>query len=162
MDKTSVVTFIVRLVSEAQPSPITGGQLASRVKAFYPEFNPIQFGSKNTREFIKNHIPEVTERGNAGMDVLYGLRAQQAELFSKPASERQFSHDRGTPLGQLKTNPRIWKTFASPETPYRLYVLPSGLIRVLPVLRRIARPILAADLVDSGGRPVAYCQGLHF
>jgi hypothetical protein len=131
MEKASVVSYIVRLVSEVSPNPIAGGQLSIRTKMAFPEFNPFHFGCKNLREFIRNHIPEVAERGKAGMDVIYGLRAQQVELFGTPTIDPRPSPDRNVPLGQLLTNPRIWKTFASPESPFRLYLLPSGLIRVL-------------------------------
>jgi hypothetical protein len=131
MDQSSVVSFIIRLINEAHPSPIAGGQLSARVKAFFPEFYPSQFSCRNLREFIRNHVPEVVEVGRAGMDVIYGPRAQQGELFTAPTTESRPAADRSGPLGQLLTNPRIWKTFTSPETPYRLYLVSPGLVRVL-------------------------------
>ena len=131
MENTSLVSYISRLVSEAQPKPITGGQLAARVKVNFPDVNFSQFGCKNLRDFIKKQIPEVSERGQVGMDVLYGVRVQQAEMFEVASSEPTPASDLRAPLGQLLTNPRIWKTFASPESPYRLFISSSGTIRVI-------------------------------
>jgi len=130
MEKTTVITYIAKLISEAQPNPITGGQLSARVKVAFPEFNAPQFGCANLRQFIRDNIPDIAEKGKAGMDVIYGLRAEQQSLFGASTAETAPTTDQPTPLGQLLTNPRIWKTFASPDKPYRLYLLPSGLIRV--------------------------------
>jgi hypothetical protein len=132
MEKAPVVSYIIRLVSEASPNPVRGGQLAARVKAAYPEFNTLQFGLRNLREFIRTYIPEIEEKGNAGMDVIYGQQVKQAELFG-PAAPALPQHPSGStsPLSQLLANPRIWKTFASPDTPFRLFVQPSGLIRFI-------------------------------
>lgn len=137
MEKASVVQYITKVATELHPNPIRGGQLSDRLKAAFPNFNSLQFGCKNLRDFIRENIPEVSEVGKAGMDVIYGLRAQQTEMFPAPTVEPP-SDRRTSPLGQLLTNPRIWKTFASPQTLFRLYLLPSGLIRIL-------RPDEAAD-----------------
>jgi hypothetical protein len=131
MEKASVVSYLTKLASEMYPNPIRGGQLSDRLKAAFPNFNALQFGCKNLRDFIRDNVPEVSEGGKAGMDVIYGLRTQQAEMFEPEAVVVGSSADRRAPLGQLLTNPRIWKTFASPQTLFRLYLLPSGLIRIL-------------------------------
>ncbi len=84
------------------------------------------------------------EIGKAGMDVIYGLRSvgQQQPLFESSATTSallgipptgQGKTDVRGPLGQILSNPRIWKTFASPDTPFRLFLAPST--RQITVLR---------------------------
>lgn len=137
MTEQEVVALLRRLLNDANPRPLRGGELSVLVKASFPGFNPIAFASRNLRDFIrKNLSDEISEVGKSGADILYGLRERQHELFklTPPPVEAPPppTSDQRASLSQLLTNPRIWKTFASPETPYRLYVVPSsGVVRVV-------------------------------
>ena len=134
MTEKDVATLLVRLLTDSHPRPLKGSELSVLVKTSLKEFSPMTFGCKNLRDFIRKHTsPKIAELGKAGMDIIYGLPAQQQPLFHSttiPESpKRQII--RG-PLTQLLSNPRVWKTFASPDSPFQLYIIPSsGDIRVL-------------------------------
>lgn len=137
MTEKDVTTLLVRLLSNnGNPRPFKGNQLSALIKAFLPDFTAEQFGCRNLRDFIKKFAAtEIMEIGRAGMDIIYGLRAvgQQQPLFevAELLPETAKTGDRA-PLGQLLNDPRIWKTFASPDAPYRLFLAPStGNVTVL-------------------------------
>jgi len=126
-------TLLVRLLS-GSPRPLKGSELSILAKTSSPEFDPIKFGCRNLRDFIrKNASEEITEVDKAGMDIVYAIRAaEQQPLFQSQVAEPVKPAESRGHLGQLLTNPRIWKTFASPDSPFRLFLVPSdGTIRVL-------------------------------
>lgn len=138
MTENEVVAHLVRLLSgSGNPRPFRGSELSVLLRASIPDFDPIKFNCRNLRDFIRKHASnEIMEISKAGMDIIYGLRSvgQQQPLFETPTGVdgTPKPHNTRAPLGQLLANPRIWKTFASPETPFRLFLAPStGLIRTL-------------------------------
>jgi hypothetical protein len=126
-----VAALLVRLLAgNGNPRPIKGSELSVLVRASAHDFAPEKFGCRNLRDFIRKYaFEEIMEIGKAGMDVVYGLRSvgQQQPLFesSTPTPTPTKSADYRGSLGQLLSNPRIWKTFASPESPFRLFLAPS-------------------------------------
>jgi len=132
MTEREASNFFVRLLS-GSPRPLKGSELSILAKTSAPDFAPVKFGCRNLREFIRRYAAdEITELGRAGMDVVYAIRiAEQQPLFESVVESAKPAESRG-PLGQLRTNPRIWKTFASPSSPFRLFLVPGdGTIRVL-------------------------------
>ena len=125
-----VTALIVQLLSgNGTPRPIKGNQLSVVVKTYFPDFDPEKFQCRNLRDFIRKYAADdVMEISKAGMDIVYGLRSvgQQQPLFqSAPPTDAARPSDQRAPLGQLLQNPRIWKTFASPDTAFRLFLAPS-------------------------------------
>jgi len=101
--------------------------LAVLAKTVYPDFRPESFGSRNLRDFIRKNIPDIAEFGPAGMDIGYQLRATREKAKSEiPTGEIN-------PVSlQLTTNPRVWKTFTSPDSIFRLFLSPQdGIVRIL-------------------------------
>jgi hypothetical protein len=134
MTEKEASTLLVRLLSGSS-RPLKGSELSILAKTSSPDFAPLKFGCRNLRDFIRRYASdEITEVDKAGMDVVYAIRsAEQQTLFeSQPVSESIKPAESRGPLGQLLTNPRIWKTFASPESPFRIFLAPGdGTIRVL-------------------------------
>ena len=128
-EEKEVTTLLVQLLSSnGSPRPIKGNQLSVVVRTHFPDFNPEKFQCRNLREFIRKYAADdVMEIGRAGMDIVYSLRSvgQQQPLFEPAVADTTKPSDQSTPLGQLIANPRIWKTFASPETAFRLFLAPS-------------------------------------
>lgn len=131
-EEKEVIALVVRLLSnDGSPRPIRGNQLSATVKTFLPDFNPEEFHCRNLREFLRKHAAnEVMELGRAGMDVIYGLRSagQQQPLFEvTPLGKTALdtTPDSGAPLNQLLADRRVWKTFVTPDSPFRLFLAPS-------------------------------------
>jgi len=136
LTEQEVTSLLVRLLSGSQ-RPLKGSELSVLVRTSLPDFDPAKFGCRNLREFIHRFASgDVTEVDKAGMDIIYGIRtAEQQPLFESTAQPAVSAtkHDYRGPLGQLLENPRIWKTYASPDTPFRLFLIPSS--RQIRVLR---------------------------
>jgi hypothetical protein len=104
------------------------------LKSAHPDFSAAAYSAKNLRAFIRQNVPNLVERGRAGADVVYGLSGssetepvEQLALFERVP--RPISH---APLDSLLTDPRVWKTFASPQSPWRLFLNRStGLVKVI-------------------------------
>lgn len=127
-DATSVSNFLVRSLQQIDPRPLKGSELSVLVKTAFPDFSAESFGSRTLRDFIRKHATEIVEFSRAGMDVIYRLRATQERLQAESAA----AQDSNSPLEQLTTNPRVWKTFATPDSPFRLFLIPeTGSLRVL-------------------------------
>jgi hypothetical protein len=130
-DEKEVISLVVRLLSnDGNPRPIRGNQLSATVTTFLPDFKAENFHCRNLRDFLKKYAAnEVMEIGKAGMDVVYGLRSvgQQQPLFeaSTPPPPPATTLDSRAPLNQLLADRRIWKTFVTPESPFRLFLSPS-------------------------------------
>jgi hypothetical protein len=126
MTEYEVTTFLVKILSgNGHPRPIKGSDLSAFLRASLPDFTPPTFGYKNLRDFIRRYASEqIAEVGRAGMDVVYSLRSEQQQpLFPLQVPEPRVPHERG-PVAQLLANPRIWKTFASPDNPFHLFLEP--------------------------------------
>lgn len=118
-ESAAVVDFLVRSLQQVAPRPLKGSELAVLVKAAHPEFHAEALGYRTLREFIRRQVSDIVEIGRAGMDVRYSLRATQAKLEAEGAS----SSSGGLAdyaLDQLMKDSRAWKTFTSPDSPFRL------------------------------------------
>jgi hypothetical protein len=125
-----VVDFLVRTLQQVAPRPLTGTELSVLVKTAHPEFSAEALGYRNMRDFIRKRASEIVEIGRVGMDVQYSLKATQAKLEAEIPSITSVSFaDRA--LDQLTKDPRAWKTFTSPDSPFRLYLTDQGIVRSL-------------------------------
>lgn len=159
MTQQDVSSYLVRVLSDSSTHYMSGAGFSALVKASFPRFSLQELGYVNLRDFIRRSVPEITEVGRAGTDIVYGLRTRQQ--FETPAREPlsaaqtlapevraplstteppmdsttivEASAAQRSALSQLLANPAIWKTFSSPDGPFQLYMIPnSGLVRVLP------------------------------
>jgi len=134
-DSSVIAATISKSVAGSKTKTLTGAQLRFILKTAHADFVPLNYSARNLRAFIRQFVPDVVERGRAGADVVYGGKEPEQE----PAPVEQISlFDRGasslprTPLDSLLTDPRVWKTFASPQSPWRLFLnLRSGVVKVI-------------------------------
>jgi hypothetical protein len=148
-----VADFLVRSLQQVDPRPLKGSELSVLAKTAYPDFIPDAFGCRTLREFIRRYASEIMEFSRAGMDISYHLKVTHERLKAEGASS-EFN----CALDQLTRNPRIWKTFASPESLFRIYLDPAtGLLRTLhnnsrplPEWREI--PKVSAEVLLQIGR----------
>lgn len=127
-ENSAVVDFLVRTLRHVDPRPLNGSELAVLVKAAHPEFSPEALGYRNLRDFIRRQASEIAEAGRVGMDVQYSLKATQARLEAGDTSARTVSIAERA-LDQLTKDPSAWKTFTSPDSPFRLYLTERGVVR---------------------------------
>ena len=120
-----VVDFLVRTLQQVSPRSLTGTELAIFLKAAHPEFISEALGYRTLRDFIRKRVPDIVEVGRAGMDVQYSLKDTQLKLEIESPS-RDFSD---STLDQLMKDARAWKTFTSPDSPFRLYLTERGIVR---------------------------------
>ena len=154
-----VSSYLVRVLSDSSTHHLSGAGLSALVKASFPLFSLQELGYLNLRDFIRRTVPEITEVGRAGTDIVYALRTRRR--FETPTREPlspaqtlpsevpaalstteppmdsttivEASAAQRSALSQLLANPKIWRTFSSPDGPFQLYIIPnSGLVRVLP------------------------------
>lgn len=123
-----VVDFLVRTLQQVAPRPLKGSELSALVKVAHPEFSAEALGYRTLREFIRKRASEVVEVGRAGMDIQYSLQVTQAKLRAEiPTITSVSIADHA--LDQLMKDPRAWKTFTSPDSPFRLYLTDQGIVR---------------------------------
>ena len=132
-DPSAFVPTISKAVAEARSKALTGARLRAILKSAHPEFEPQEY-AKNLRAFVREFVPDVIEKGRAGADVVYGSSSpesdtdEQMALFEL-ASKTRLPH---APLESLLIDQRVWKTFASPQSPWRLLLDPqTGSVRVI-------------------------------
>ncbi len=176
-DQTAVSNTILRTISESRTKTLTGGQIRDAIKASYPSFQPTDYGARNLRDFIRTYIPAIKEESRAGMDIVYGLREAAPEPSpSAPKAVQPQYNDvvaaaSALPRSYLLGNQQLWKTFANPNSPWKIFLQPNtGIVRTfgpndatepswLPVppcspeaFRRIARSFI--DTLAEPYRPV--------
>lgn len=150
-----VVDFLVRTLQQVAPRPLSGTELSVLTKTAHPDFSAEALGYRTLRELIRKRANEIVETGRVGMDVQYSLRSTQAKLEAEiPCIPSISLADRA--LDQLMRDSRAWKTFTSPDSPFRLYLTDQGIVRSLhfnsrplPEWREIQR-ISAETLLQIG------------
>jgi len=130
----NVADYLVRYLQQIDPRPLKGSELAVLIKTAYPDFSPESFGCRNLREFIHRNADEIVEFSRAGMDIVYRLRTTQERLNSQTAT----ADESDSVVDQLTQNLFVWKTFATPDSVFRLYLDPQA--GVIHNLHSNARP----------------------
>ncbi len=90
-----------------------GSQLAHMLRSQYPDWTPQQAGARNLRDFVERFVEGVTVIGRSGMDVIYGVVAQDGSSLHAPSAG-----DRG--------DVNLWRIWVSPNSPYALAVDPGS------------------------------------
>jgi|GEM_PF-4081229 len=116
-----VSTRILALAEESPNKTISGGRLSELLKHHVPGFNLNDYGAKNLRAFIRDHLSgKLNELGKVGTDIVYGLPgAVPAETQQKGASNAKITQE-------------VARVFRSPNAPFELHAnRDTGLIRVV-------------------------------
>jgi len=97
-----------------------GSQLMEAIKKEFEGFQPIDYGATSLRDFLNRFVPEVEPVGKQGMDSIYALGTRREGITnadSVPGTSPPVSESKAI----SGPDSSIWKTFASPNTPYRLF-----------------------------------------
>ena len=151
-DQTAVSNTILRTILESRTKTLTGGRVRDAIKATCPNFQPANHGARNLREFIRTFIPPVKEVSRAGMDILYGLRDVPPEEPAPKAVEpldQQALNASSLPRSYLLGNQQVWKAFANPGSPWRLFFQPDT---------GVVHSFAPSDAPDSSWIPVPPCS----
>src|SRR5258706_10577192 len=133
-DPKVVGARILELVTNTPSKTILGAKLKKLVGDSVPGFDPLEYGCRNLRDFIRQHASPVFEVGRSGADVVYGVTVErQSGMLAQSiiASANRWQSR------AAKTS--VWKTFVSPNGNYRLFGNPeTSEVQALPV--RVAPP----------------------
>jgi hypothetical protein len=135
LDATVVAADLSRLVQNSPQQKILGSSLAVLLKRGYPDFRPEDFGSRNLREFIHRYAKEIFESGKRGSDVVY-TSALLPAMTEASTRQQELTGMSAAPAvsRRVAIDSSVWKTFASPTAPYRIYAnRETGELRVLHV-----------------------------
>src|ERR1017187_401223 len=133
-DIEAVANTILRAISESPTKTLTGGRIRDAILAAYPSFRPISHGATNLRDFIRNHVRGVREQSRAGMDIVYAISDVYPTELEKPSaslvplSEQiplfEPAPEKTLPQSDILSNYRLWKAFASPHSPWKIFLDP--------------------------------------
>ena len=110
----TIVDQIIEIVRTHPNAEILGAQLGSEVRAALREQHGLDSlpGGRSLREFIREHVSGVFEVRRRGQDVVYAIGPAPRDQDTKPEP----------PVIDVQA----WKTFVSPNGPYRLFVNPEA------------------------------------
>lgn len=128
----NVAAQIAELIRKLPSKTVAGSRLSAWVGLTFPEFSPAQYSCANLRDFIRTHASSVSEIGRTGEDIIYGLHG--AQIAEGPevhkTNEQPLSPQDKEP--RISVDTTIWKTFSSPQAPYKLFGHPeSGFLQVV-------------------------------
>jgi hypothetical protein len=121
-EASRVAELIVAILQESPNKSLLGSNLSIRLKSVCPEFMAADYGLRNLREFLRTHVPAVYESSRQGLDFIYTLsppRVSATEVLP-PA----LHHDDVVPtqVAAARLDDELWKTYVSPNSPYRLFM----------------------------------------
>jgi len=133
IDPNAVGEDVSRLVLSSPNGQILGSALAVLLQRVHPDFRPEMFGCRNLRDFIRKYATGVFEKANRGSDVVYSSAQFQAISGDAPRLQDSAAIYSNPPtVRRLTISTPVWKTFASPNAFYRIFVSrESGDFRVL-------------------------------
>jgi len=106
----SISESLIKFVSDAPGKVVLGARLGGLIRAAHPTFSPSLFHSRNLRQFIHTHVPEIIERGRSGPDYYYGL-ASNGEGVALPALS-------APPFSSRSRTTFDWKVYSNPSNPF--------------------------------------------
>lgn len=106
----SISESLIKFVSDAPGKVILGARLGGLIRAAHPTFSPSLFHSRNLRQFIHTHVPEIVERGRSGPDYFYGL-ASAGEGGTLSSFE-------ALPFVPRSRTTFDWKVYSNPSNPF--------------------------------------------
>jgi hypothetical protein len=137
LDTSVISADIARLVQNSPQHKVLGSELAVLLKRGYPSFRAEDFGCRNLRDFVRRYVKNVFEDGKRGTDVMYSAAVLPA-VSDASSRQQEFTTISEPPSAvgarQVQPDKAIWKTFVSPNAPYKLYANKStGELKVLSV-----------------------------
>jgi len=134
-----IASHIVSLIDSSKNREATGAQLSALLRHKFSDFSPPLHGCANLRDFIRRFVPDAIETGRAGADIIYGIRGSKET--AQPSAQEPgpripvpgSSAFRANIKPEIQVDLRVWKTFASPASQFRLYGnAESGILCVVP------------------------------
>ncbi len=119
-DVTNVVEQILGLLRESPNQSLLGSTLSGKLRARLPDFKAIDYGQRNLREFLRMQVPQVYEASRQGLDFIYTLSPVPVAPSIEPAAGIDLVQ--ANVLGALRLDDAVWKTYVSPNSPYRLFI----------------------------------------
>jgi len=92
-----------------------GVHLGAALKSAFPTFHPVSYHSRNLRQFIRTHVPAVSEMRRSGQDVLYAVA--DATKANVDVITSQVRHA-GLDFSPLPTTAYNWKAYSNPGYPF--------------------------------------------
>ncbi|HEY1946021.1 MAG TPA: hypothetical protein VGG97_03380 [Bryobacteraceae bacterium] len=132
MEDHSVISGIItRTLSASRTKTMAGGQIRDAVLSSHPTFRAPEYGVRNLREFIRKYVPAAREESRAGMDVVYALVDDHVpEVKDRIDDGIESKNLARIAQSHLLNNPQLWKIFSNPSSPWKLFVEPkTGTIR---------------------------------
>lgn len=111
-----VRSFLVDTVRRATPEAGIIGAVLGGLVNHSVGFKAQDFGFKNLKAFIEEHVSEIRIIGQTGSDYIYGLR----EWPDLPTSGSDHARQRWPSMPSFR--PDLWRIWASPMSPYRIAV----------------------------------------
>jgi hypothetical protein len=139
-DTSQIAKSISSIVQSSRANGVLGSDLTILVRQRHPEFRPAFHGCRNLREFVKRFVPSVFESGRRGLDVLYSTVSTQVttslQSHSQSAASQSPNAESSHPDAEhpvaaardLEVDAVVWKTYVSPNSPFRLYVNPRSCV----------------------------------
>jgi hypothetical protein len=141
MEDLPVVAQTVSSIIHSSPSTgVLGSDLTILLRQKHPQFRPAFYGCRNLRDFVKRFVPLVFESGRRGLDVIYSpVSSAPSAVPSVPvvpearpeavepsptATQQGLTEPAPSGFRDLEVDPVVWKTYVSPNSPFRLYVNP--------------------------------------
>jgi hypothetical protein len=111
---------IIDLVREAPGGTMLGVRLGASLRVFFPAFNPYMYRCRNLRHFIQTYVPDVSERGRSGADIVYTTvdATRVAAPITIPAADQVGSDGRDREYVRLPTTAYNWKAYSNPGHPF--------------------------------------------
>jgi hypothetical protein len=110
-DPTNVRESLLEILRNAGPAGVAGSQVAARLRDDDPTFSPGRHGAASLRALIGTLVPEASEIGRSGTDVVYAL---------------------GAATSPRRSSDNLWRVWVSPRSPHVLAVdLQTGAVRML-------------------------------
>ena len=123
-DASTVVRSIVSLLNSSQGQKLLGSELSVLLRQEHPQFRPSDYSCRNLREFIQRNSPEVLSVGRSGGDYVYSTRAVATSFPASTLETPSTTVTEKRNSSELAIESNVWKTYVSPNGPYRLFVNP--------------------------------------
>jgi len=121
-DPLSIASRIVEVIEKSPQKRVTGSELALFLKFTFPGFSPGAYSCLNLRAFVQRFVSGIGQIDRSGGDIVYGLRSQISDQSDKAGTVSPAITATQPEVGtSAPVDRRIWKTFASPNSFWKLF-----------------------------------------
>lgn len=100
---------ILELVSSTADKTLLGVRLGFMLKRSFPDFAPYHYQCRNLRQFVRTHVPSVSEKGHSGTDVIYAVGS-----FASPTNDTAQPRAATSNFVPLPMVEFEWKAYSNP------------------------------------------------